>query len=233
MSYSPEKKSLGLAKMSQSKIKPCGTIKAPKVALPLATTPAALIANFHSLGLVLPNRSQITRHRWKAIIESQNIARRFDAYSEILNWLNFKMARLFSFTWVHSEGSLPEDQIRRVFHDFERNGICIEQLMTAKECAEFRRLPPSFTIYRGCSLSTKNGISWTLCQSVAVNFAKRVKAMGEGKGIVIQATCDKKSVKAYHNDNEHREREIIVFPEDLKINASPIKTFRRLSAYKK
>ena len=67
------------------------------------------------------------------------------------------------------------------------------------------------------------GISWTLSQTVAEKFAQRAADENqEGKGIVILATCGKQHVKAYFDDNEQNEQEIIVFPDKLTIETEPI-----------
>jgi hypothetical protein len=186
----------------------------------------SISAQFEAAGLAIPTLEQVNNRDWISVIDSQQPSERSIAYACLSDTLTIQeMADLFSYVWVHSEGSLTHQQIDFLFRDFANRGITREMIMSTEERAEFAALPDPFIIYRGCQDSTRVERSWTLSRNIAIMFAHRAADENSETqiGIVIQASCPKSAVLAYLN-RSHAEQEVIVKPQEVVIDADPVET---------
>ena len=185
-----------------------------------------IIAKFEQEGLVVPSADQVLNRQWIAIAEAQQLLKRIDAYCILADCItNQEVADLFTYVWIHSEGSLTHEQLDFLFRKFDERGIDRTMIMSSDERQTFDALPDPFTIFRGCQESTRSERSWTLCPELARPFALR--AAGENTdthtGIVICASCPKSAVLAYLN-RDLAEKEVLVRPEQIAIQTAPVET---------
>lgn len=119
-----------------------------------------------------------------------------EEYAECVRW-----------TWVHSEGDLNEIQFDSLFFNHGRGQI---SFMSESEQQVYDQFGDVIQIYRGCSLDTIQGRSWSISEQVAREFAGR----DGGQGILLVGHCRRGNVIAYFND-EPDEPEIIQEQEIL------------------
>ena len=76
-----------------------------------------------------------------------------------------------------------------------RDGV-IPEMMTSAEIDAYNELADTFTIYRGCYLNNKWGLSWTLSKDVAESFPVRNRYQQPGQPLLVTAQALKKKVIA-------------------------------------
>ena len=74
---------------------------------------------------------------------------------------------------------------------------CRSEMMEEHELNVFNNLPDTFTVYRGCTASNFDGISWTISKEMAEKFAKRNSSLNQEEGIVREMIINKSQVAAY------------------------------------
>jgi hypothetical protein len=89
-------------------------------------------------------------------------------------------------------------------------------LMDTKQRRFFDKLPPTVTVYRGCSSDRIRGISWTTDLSVAERFARGHRGIKVPDPVVVKAQIPKDAIFTVFV--ERNESEIVLDPEQLKLH---------------
>jgi hypothetical protein len=92
-------------------------------------------------------------------------------------------------TWAHKEAIL------RCLRPEESSDSCLQYFSPAVQ-GFIETLPDVITVYRGCSRSRANGLSWTLDPEVARSFATGHRNIRVNDPVIVTAEVEKKSILA-------------------------------------
>lgn len=134
--------------------------------------------------------------------------------------------------WIHNQSPVSGLSMRRWVEMYRASGFvtrCVEgvrvgdePVAAAYEHVHFEKQPTEpLSVYRGVGKrSHARGLSWTLHQECAEDFAARHLLPGDYEPTVFQATVPGRAVLAVFCDE--REQEVVVNPNVLAGRASPL-----------